>query len=101
MGKKKPKKKKPAQKKIKKAKPVTDDASKDKQEEKKEKEREEKKKKQKNVLSKWGISKVRDMFNFILQNKGRSTVNREEIVSRLEALIVQCELYKSDQKKIK
>merc|ERR1712048_572553 len=88
---KKVKKIKTKPKKEQKAKPGDEDK------EKKEKEDGKKEKKSKEIVHKWGISKVRDMFNYVLQNKGRSTVNREEIVMRLESLIVQCELYEADQ----
>eukprot|EP01083_Nonionella_stella_P279489 950732_1 len=43
--------------------------------------------------SKWGMKRIRETFQVVLTERGKSSVNRDQIVSRLDELIVQCELH--------
>ena len=51
-------------------------------------------------VSKWSVNKVNEIFSDVLQNRGKSSVNREQIVQRLDELIKQCELHKAEQARL-
>lgn len=50
--------------------------------------------------SKWSVNKIRDIFTDVLASRGKSAVNRDQVVSRLEELIEQCALHGAEQAKL-
>eukprot|EP01083_Nonionella_stella_P174501 605122_1 len=50
--------------------------------------------------SKWGMKRIRETFQVVLTERGKSSVNRDQIVSRLDELIVQCELHSAEQARL-
>eukprot|EP00486_Rosalina_sp_Unknown_P002834 CAMPEP_0201573156 /NCGR_PEP_ID=MMETSP0190_2-20130828/16855_1 /ASSEMBLY_ACC=CAM_ASM_000263 /TAXON_ID=37353 /ORGANISM="Rosalina sp." /LENGTH=532 /DNA_ID=CAMNT_0047999791 /DNA_START=132 /DNA_END=1731 /DNA_ORIENTATION=+ len=50
--------------------------------------------------SKWSVNKIRDIFTDVLASRGKSAVNRDQVVSRLEELIEQCALHEAEQAKL-
>jgi len=63
------------------------------------KEKKEKRVKQRHT-AKWSVSRIREVFADVLSNRGKSGVNREQIVSRLEELQEQCELHGAEQARL-
>eukprot|EP00484_Ammonia_sp_Unknown_P024443 CAMPEP_0197022996 /NCGR_PEP_ID=MMETSP1384-20130603/3780_1 /TAXON_ID=29189 /ORGANISM="Ammonia sp." /LENGTH=1120 /DNA_ID=CAMNT_0042451133 /DNA_START=59 /DNA_END=3421 /DNA_ORIENTATION=+ len=51
-------------------------------------------------VKEWSVKRIREVFLDVLQSRGKTSVNRNQIVSQLEQLIEQCELHQAEQARL-
>eukprot|EP01084_Bolivina_argentea_P257241 433340_1 len=57
-------------------------------------------KKKKHGPTKWSVNRINQTFAHVLTDRGKTNVNRDQIVNHLEELMEQCELHNAEQARL-